>query len=216
MLITRHFALIHLPKTGGSFLRKVCLAGLPRDWFVPNSHHPHVGYRAIEAEFPDLPAFTVVRNPWDWYVSWYHFILNWFGEKHPNVVWQQVFRQGRSSFREVVVSACTGENFIEPRADQLRRYDIDHFSLLHYRWVGGGRETGRVSVGRFESLTADFIDFLERHDVPIENAFADSVRDAPPYLTSKRGPYRDYYDDELRELVARKARQLIADYGYEF
>ena len=38
----------------------------------------------------------------------------------------------------------------------------------------------------------------------------------PPYGSSKRGPYQQYYDDELRDLVGRKARRLVELGGYEF
>jgi hypothetical protein len=33
---------------------------------------------------------------------------------------------------------------------------------------------------------------------------------------TRRRAYRDYYDDELRELVGEKARAIIERYGYSF
>jgi hypothetical protein len=98
----------------------------------------------------------------------------------------------------------------------MRELDCDHLSAVFARIAGTGVDAGRVEVGRFESLQEDFLAFLERHEVPFGPEFARAVRAEPPFGSSKRGPYRSYYDDETRDLVARKARRLIAAHGYEF
>ena len=47
---------------------------------------------------------------------------------------------------------------------------------------------------------------------------SDSVPVLPPKNTSNRtlSTYRDYYTDELRELVASRDRLVIELFGYEF
>ena len=43
-----------------------------------------------------------------------------------------------------------------------------------------------------------------------------AVLRAEPVNASQRNGYRDYYDDELRDLVGEKARRIVKLYGYEF
>lgn len=43
-----------------------------------------------------------------------------------------------------------------------------------------------------------------------------SVEQSPPTNATEHGPYRDYYDPELRELVAHKARWLTERFSYAF
>jgi hypothetical protein len=58
--------------------------------------------------------------------------------------------------------------------------------------------------------------FLERHEVPVPDEMSKALADAPRVGATHREGYRSYYDDELRDLVAEKARGVIADHGYSF
>ena len=62
-------------------------------------------------------------------------------------------------------------------------------------------------VGRFETLTTDF-----------EAVCAELGIDAHLEATnsSARGPYRSYYDDTTRQVVADRFRDDIDTFGYEF
>ena len=66
MLVTRDFVLIHVPKTGGTFLN-----GLIKEHCEVLHEDMHGPYSRLPAEYRDLPAIGFVRNPWDWYVSWF-------------------------------------------------------------------------------------------------------------------------------------------------
>lgn len=70
MLITEHFVFIHLPRTGGTFLRRACSGSDVRVLVTKG----HLGVEHIPEEHSDLPIFAVIRNPWDWYVSWYQWV----------------------------------------------------------------------------------------------------------------------------------------------
>ena len=73
-----------------------------------------------------------------------------------------------------------------------------------------------VEVGRFEHLRDDFLSFLERHEVPAPAEFVEAVRPHRLATAADAAPTTDYYDDELRELVAHNARHVIAEHGYEY
>lgn len=232
MLITRHFVLVHMQKTGGSFLRTIAAEHLPEDWLVPSEevdwgprgYYEHHGFRHIPPAYRDLPVICFVRNPWDWYVSWYetHKLL----PQEKSWMWKRIFEYGRADFATTVAAACTGRKdgarLTRMDGSQSRVLNLmdergcDFYSLLFQEMVRGGVETGRLEVGRFERLREDFLGFLERNAISPPDRFAAAIREAEPINVSARRAYREYYDDELRELVRERARDIIGTYGYEF
>jgi hypothetical protein len=220
LLVTKYFVFLHLPKTGGSWVREVCFRNLPREWRIENDLESHASYDDAAERFGDLPMLCFVRNPWDWYVSWYHWLkANPPPEPHTleeRPMWVMAFDRGRSDFATAVRRACTGESFANPRTSEtMRELGVDHYSALYRIIAGGGVDAGKVEVGRFERLREDLTAFMERHDVPLTNEFRTAVRGQPAVRASNRAHYRSYYDDELRELVAEK-NELVAEYGYSF
>jgi hypothetical protein len=221
LLITRYFLFLHLPKTGGSFVAQVCHRHLPREWRIPNDLHPHAAYAEVKERYSHLPMLCFVRNPWDWYVSWY-FYLTQHPPDDPQTLddmpmWVNAFERGKSDFRTVVRRALTGERFGNRlTSDLMRERGIDHYSALYRIKVGDGVDQRKVEPGRYENLIEDLLSFLARHRVPVSAEFEKQIRSHPPVRASRRGDYRDYYDDELRDLVREKAHEIIERYGYEF
>jgi hypothetical protein len=217
MLITKHFAFVHVPRTGGNFIRDVCFEHLPSEWLIRNALPIHTPYDELAHDFSDLPMVCFVRNPWDWYVSWYHHQTQHYPFERSGRMWMTAFAGGRNDFRQTVWNCCTGENFENPTTGPImRELDVDHYTARFIEMTGSGIETGRLEVGRYERLRGDFRDFLERHDVPVGDDFLARLAEDSAKHASERGPYRDYYDEELRDLVGRKARLLIERFGYEF
>ena len=69
MICNDKFSFIHLHKTAGQSINEILLSCIPSAKFIgyhyPCSKIPH-GHR-------HQPLVGVIRNPWDWYVSWYAF-----------------------------------------------------------------------------------------------------------------------------------------------
>jgi hypothetical protein len=225
VLITKHFVFLHLQKTGGMFIKDVCERHLPADWEIRQGPRPHGTYRQMPAELKQLPVFALVRNPWDWYVSWYHFARALArspeGEQHMSrdsvMVW--VNGSGEYNFKRATRIACTGvPDLPDPPAwmQKLQDSGVDLYSRWYWNCMGYAAEANNVDVGRIENLREDFISFLNRHDVPVDDGFVHRVRTEPRKNTSSHGPFQGYYDDDLRELVEHKARYLIDRYGYSF
>jgi hypothetical protein len=204
VLVTRDFVFVHLPKTGGSFIAEVCKEHLPVERELP----PHTGAVDIPSEYARLPVFALVRNPWDWYVSWWRWNV-----EHPNDDWPDLFV--RDDFAATVRRACLPEGD-ENWMRSCKEQDWDHYTVIWQRSFRIAQRNGKeIGVGRFENLRGDFLSFLDRHDVP-GDALRRAVLRAEPVNSSKRNGYRDYYDDELRDLVGEKARRIVKLYGYEF
>lgn len=198
MLITDRFVFVHVPRTGGTFLSRLAI-----DHLRVLRHTSHQGVQYLPEEYADLPVFTVIRNPWDWYVSWYHWVMaNPEPDSDPEQ-WAQLFGEGSFDFPTALRAAC---DF---------RPDSDYFSVLTDDMFRTEQEHGRhIDVGRFENLREDFVSFLDRYQIP-SPGFREAVLSKPPVFFSKRHAYRDYYDDELRDLVAQKSR-VVETFGYSF
>lgn len=217
MMLTKHFVFVHVPRTGGQFIRKICFEHLTPVDFIPNDLERHSAYDQIMDDYGDLPAFTLVRNPWEWYVSWYHHTTQTHPERRTGAIWESAFDRGRSDFRTTVRRACTGDGFESPHTSELMKaLPSDHYTALHTRIAERAGQQPGPEVIRLESVRDDLLSFLRRHDVPHDEQLAAAAAHEPPVGASRHGPYRDYYDEELRELVRERARAIIDTHGYEF
>jgi hypothetical protein len=220
MLVASDLVFVHIPRTGGSFIRAALGDHLERDPGAPRLP-THAGYDELPPEFRDRPGFCVVRNPWDWYVSWYEHVQNRgprFAARDPGdpkrANWETLFAGGRSSFKETVTTVCEGR-LEHPFAESMRRRDSDLCTEFVRALAGRAIERGRLEAGRFEELIPFLVAYLDRRGLLTE-PLREAIEHSPPTNVSGHGPYRDYYDDELRELVAHKARWLTERFGYSF
>ena len=220
MLVASQLVFVHIPRTGGGFIK-----GVLRDYLELDATAPrlptHASYDELPAEFRDRPGFCVVRNPWDWYVSWYHHTIKQgprFNRLGPGVPkganWQTLFAGGDSTFKETVTRVCEGR-LEHALAKSARRRDVDLYSEYLRVLAGRAIKEGRLEAGRFEELIPFLVDFLDRRGLLTES-LRDAVENSPPSNVAEHGLYRDYYDQELRELVAHKARWLTKRFDYAF
>jgi hypothetical protein len=220
MLVASELVFVHVPRTGGSFIREVLREHLEPDPRAPR-FATHAAYEELPVEFRDRPGFCLVRNPWDWYVSWYHHVIN-RGPRLASLAlgdpkrtnWQTVFSGGRSNFKETVTRVCEGR-LEHPYAKSARRRDSDLYTEYVRILVGRATKRGWLEAGRFEELIPFLVDYLDRGGLLTES-LREAVEHSPPANATEHGPYRDYYDQELRELVAHKARWLTERFGYAF
>lgn len=69
MIVTNKFVFIHLHKSGGTFVNKVIQGLFPSARQI-GYHYP---LNMLPREYHHLPLLGAVRNPWDFYVSYYTF-----------------------------------------------------------------------------------------------------------------------------------------------
>ncbi len=158
MLVTDSFVFLHIPKTAGSFIQTVLPDHLP---VIKYSYRvwTHTSYEELPERWRHLPAFCVVRNPWDWYVSWFCYTMEGRSRRDarlrsPNadprkrVVWEHVFRSGRADFKEAVTRACAG-GFDHPLAPLMagrstaRTSARSGSSASTSSWSGSSADTSR-------------------------------------------------------------------------
>jgi hypothetical protein len=233
MIATREFLFIHLHKTGGQFVNRLLLEHLPGA--------RSLGYHLPRSEAPEdlkaLPAFAFMRNPWDWYVSWYAF-----NAANPirNPIFRCVSEEGRADFNATITNLLhlghpLNVAMREEIANQLpetregnqgsgitRRVmlaftdpDAGYLTwLARYMCFVGGSPVG-LRMGRMEHLREELVGLLEGYG-SLTPELKDAIAIAPAVNASPRRDYRSYYDAELREMVAERDWSIVESYGYEF
>ena len=235
MIITEHFVFIHMHKTGGQTLNDIierCVPGHQRVGY-------HFPYSEIPPEYSALPRVGMVRNPWDWYVSWYAF------NKRPNIhnpLFAIVSDHGQADFKSTVTNLVNlgSDSSVSERhraelidmlpesldnnrgvgltKDCIRNFsnnEIGYFSWLFQRMLGDD-SGAQVHVGQFENLQSDFLAIMGQLVVKESTALQQELEKHERKNPSRHSHYSHYYDDELRELIARKERQIVEKYVYRF
>lgn len=189
-------------KTASTFLGGVLAQELPSGVLLQQKHSD---WGKIPLKAAELPVLVYIRNPWDWYVSWYHF--NEARGGMPNGYWRMLSSEGTLGFEATVERACTLST---------RIMGADLFSTLFRNLVGDGLFSDRLTVGRFELLVAHLESFLGTVGVTLSEGALARIRRINPVNSSNHGPYSDYYGDDLRMLVERSCQPLIERFGYRF
>jgi hypothetical protein len=234
MVVTPTAVFIHFHKAGGQFVNRLLLR------HVPDSRR--IGYHLPRSETPSelaaLPAFGFIRNPWDWYVSWYSFnslnpernpifrIASLNGSLGFHATVENLLRLGqpdRQPMRDRIAEAlpATRENNMGSGITSTILSGMDEPERGYLTWLWRymffcKNDLDGVTLGRFENLRVQIIDLLEKHDLPISALLLEAIESAPAVNSSPHRHYRDYYDSELSELVSIKDHEYIQAGNYEF
>ncbi|WP_299046030.1 sulfotransferase family 2 domain-containing protein [uncultured Tateyamaria sp.] len=206
----RSYVFIHAPKTGGTAMAlaledramkdDIMLGDTPKalkrrrrvqDVKTRGRLWKHSTMADIDGLVPDLKglfAFTLVRNPWDRMVSYYHWLRDQDFD-HPAVA-----LAGQMEFTDF---ACAAQTRSSMQASPARHYMTDA--------QGQVRCDLYIRLERFSDDAAPLWDHLGFVlDLPHANA---SQRDAH---------YRQYYCDKARAAVAEACAEDIERFGYRF
>jgi len=211
MIVSKHFVFIHVPKTGGSFIRKILLEKAPEDWDL-REISGHVPISEVPEEYAGLPAFAFVRNPFDWYVSWYTFLrAELLMAGIPNEFFSRMSKRGTRSFRNTLETIFADEALKAKQCDCFFRGSVFGCHLNTHL----GNDLTRIRIGKLERLQDDLSAILtEYSDAP--RAMLDAVHSQSKVNVSLRDHYRSYYDKELREMVSIRDRQVLDYFHYQF
>lgn len=234
MLATPEFLFIHLHKTGGQFVNRLLLQHYPRTraigYHLPRSEAP--------AELKPLPAFAFTRNPWDWYVSWYAFNA---ATPRRNPIFRAVSEQGSANFYDTInnllhlghpllsdmreeIALALPEDREGNQGSGITRQAMRKFTdpdagylswLTRYMCFSGGSSVG-LRMGHMEQLRTDLPLLIEACGGDMNPGLAEAIASTPAVNASPRRDYREYYDQELRELVAERDWTIVESYNYSF
>ncbi len=145
--------------------------------------------------------FTVIRNPWDWHVSWFHYIKGDANGRHSGMQLEASLFQN-FSFADYV-------NWLEDPAAPCSPQRYMHKEQRDYL-VGSDGAVAVQHILRQESLDADLRDLVDTLKL---NVHLPSGR----FNASQRSPdYRQYYNDETAAIIARRHSHDISLWKYQF
>jgi hypothetical protein len=230
MIVTDKFVFVHFPRTGGTFITDVIMR------FFPSAQE--IGYHLPRSLLPNkyshLPVLGSVRNPWEFYVSWYYHVWprdaatplhSWLSENG-----KQQFEGATRNALNLGTDNDRLEGLIEKLPDEVdyRKRNIPNITrdaLRKIRGTGVGYYTFRfnhlfgnadeVFFCRQESLRGDLIRFLE-----LIGAASDDIRahilQSEKSNAADHSHYSRYYTPELAGLVLIRDRAVIERFDYVF
>lgn len=148
---------------------------------------------------------TVLRNPFDVYVSLYHYQAALFRNPPKRIM---PTRRGN-------------------KVAAWRIAATQKFPVWLRGWIGGSKgflndkfyfdSEGREPIDtyfRYETLGEDWEKWLGHRGIPVRDIPRINAGSRPRH--KERDGYRGYYDDGSRRLVERTARRVLDRFGYEF
>jgi hypothetical protein len=179
-----------------------------------------------------------VRNPWEFYVSWYHHhqcsdrysplknVLFCCVSANRNLDFDRTIRNalslGSNDDKLDALIAALPENFDYQKRhipnltkDVMQRIRATGVGLYTFRFNQLFGQADNIFFCRVESLRADLIAFFERIGV-MTDALRAYVSDSDKKNISEHREFSTYYMPELAELVLIRDRPLIERFGYVF
>jgi len=241
MIINDKFVFIHNPRTGGAFIKNLCKRSFSDSKFADLQDY-HLPIASLEEQYRDRLKFGMIRNPWAWYVSLYHF-------QQPRGQWLRLCSPN-NNFKEFVTTLLSSEfakknkqtkffpvgNPSAPKTVPVFQYmhdlSVGFFSYRYiymffdlYKDIFGGQEDIFANhdnllsldcVLKTEELPNNVINLFDKNYIIVPTEEKKRWKKEPKRNYTKHKPYQHYYDEELIELVEFKDRLIIEKYNYEF
>ena len=217
---------LHVPKTGGSWVKHVLRdqGVVKMEWPHPHPdmervlnyprHYPRhyisksLEYRTISLynEINESYKFCFVRNPYSWYSSYWRY---WAG-----LDWE--FPGGDESVSTMRRSWKPNSTLHSYRKDDFRSFmrtvleNYPGYLTQMYGWYAPPEEIN--FVGRIESLVDDLLEALNQMDIDVDE---EKIRSTRKVNTSPGRIDRPTWDDELWAAVRRLEAPVFERFGYE-
>ena len=216
MLATDNLVFIHLHKSGGTFVNQLLL----RHGAGAHQLGYHLPYRELPPQYRDRPVLGTIRDPFGYYVSWYHFQK---GMARPNPLFRICSNDGVFSLADTVRTLLWleadearltrleaevpehyqrhGLNLTKRCIRDLRGCGVGFYSYLHRRMFEGAIRPVLLPTNR---LRRDLARVLASLGEPVGHDVLTFIREVPDLNTSTHARVEGYFDDALRaELLVR-------------
>jgi Sulfotransferase family len=182
---------VHIPKCAGMSVR----------WSLferGGGHPPLENFRTMLAPevFDQCFKFTFVRNPWDRLVSAFFFLK------------KSDLKRNQRFARRVLSAYEDFDSFVRQWVTRKNIWSFTHFyPQYHYLYID--QRLGVDFVGFYENLAEDFVTVAKKINRPV------TLREENR-LGGRKKDYREYYNDETRDIVAKVYAEDIALLGYSY
>lgn len=223
MIVTDNALYLHMPKTGGNWVREVLKSITIEDF----------GHRLPSNDFRRPNVYLFVRNPWQWYNSLYHYLIYGSEIYNPadNFIDPLIRAFGHTpSFAEFIETLCYPTDMYKKKvsilsksSDLVRNTSQTPFWQMWldtngslYDVVSSNFIATATRVGTTENIAIDLRHMLiESGDLTPE---IDSLLTTTQHknVENRLVEYRTLYTDHLKSVVANTSKTLIDQFNYEF
>jgi len=217
MYTTNKHVFVHCNKTGGVFVK---------DWMIQHlgakvHKYKHAPIRMLDTKHHDKIKIGVIRNPFDWYVSYYTYLTQnkalttlsfpqflFTYTEHPRALFDFMGMKIRRKY----------ENLYPPKTKlpiggwtfhYINYFSYDAIKIFKEEILAPVEPSNLDVLMRTENLKEDMIKvFGEEH--------RESITSFPRKNVSARKPYQEYYTPELRSRVEERDGILMEYLNYEF
>ena len=183
---SKKFIFFHLYKTAGTSLSRVLkhhATPHSEKHFSVGNYLKNYGRDIYEQYF----TFGFVRNPWDWQVSLYHYMLT--DRKHFEHKWVSSFESYEAYLDWKIKKDCKPQYiFFSENADLDSPISLDF-------------------VGRFENLEEDFTFLKSKLELKGK---------LPHLVKTNHKPYQEFYDPATKDMVAEAYHKDVSYFEYAF
>lgn len=231
MIATDKFVFLHLERTGGNFFSEFLRPFIPCEELAY-----HAPRNRLPERYAHLPVVGFIRNPWDWYVSFYYHKRHKLDIlRHDPALEHLDFASAtrallhlgtdRPPFNEVkrgFVNLCPDEPPLESMGvtkrelQDFRDAGIGFYTWMVLRMFGRERSLDGVRFGRFEDLIPEIERLLVEFDYEITDEMSATLATLKNPNPTGHRHYSEYYNDELSAHVAQQERLIIERFGYTF
>ena len=199
---------MHIPKTGGTYVfSQFERVNRGDKLFNKIGTKGHLTYKeCLDLLGPsanlltESVTFAVVRNPWDWHVSWYSYVKQDDEGRHSGLeIESDLFK--KMSFSDYL-RWLDDDDAPRSKQDYMRKQISD--------WIVD--KEGRIAVDFIlyqEKLALDLKNLVLKHNLEMR------VEDVK-LNTSQHSNYKEYYNDDDIEIVARRHARDIEIFRYSF
>jgi len=179
---------IHYPKTGGETINfHLCGERHPKD--------KHAKLSGYNSKFENYFKFTFARNPFDQVVSFYFHL-----RRKPHFT---------PDYSRRIANDSSFSDYCKLIIQQAPRFRDNQWYNPHYSYLlDKNNKTNIDFIGRFENFEKDFYRMCDLLGIKNQKLSHKNK--------SKHKHYTEYYDDETREIVAKRYAKDIKYFGYKF
>ena len=214
-MINMKILLVHLPKTAGTVLSWYARAVPEFEYYLNNGQAHYPASSVVNRQEYFIVGF--VRNPWDWYVSRYHYFT---------AMAKQGIEKGVSKYAD---AGLPGKHFVQkfPTLKDHLMFGLSNeckaerfWMSQMYQYMFCDRNSEKLLlnfVGRTENLNEDMDTVFELIKTSPSISFKNFLLAESPYRnSSEHNHYSQYYDQELIDLVQEKDGDIVQQYDYQF